>query len=438
MTRDRSAQNARTIAADLEARIRTGTLAPGAPLPSVRELAAAAAVSPVTAAAAVADLRRRGLIVTHERRRSYVSRRPPVATSTAPAVLPTGVRDVANGYPDVALLPDLGRAFARLEGAERTYDDEPTLPELAELARAEFAEAGIDAEHICLASGALDAVERILGAHLGLGDRVAVEDPCYSASLDLLRAMGLVPVAVPIDDRGLLPKPLAAALAAGVDAVLLTPRAHNPAGAAFDDLRADELARVLDRHRGVLVVEDDHQGPVAGVPGLSVVRRQARWARVRSVTKALGPDLRLAFVTGDETTISRVEGRLTVGPGWVSGVLQRLVVELMSAKSVARTLARATRVYAERRQALLDALVERGVDATGRSGFNVWVPAPDEAQAAAALLQRGWAVAPGAPFRLESPPAVRVTTAALEPTEALVLADDIAAVLTPTRRRRAA
>jgi len=438
MKRDPSARSSRGIAADLEARIRAGTLAPGAPLPSVRELAAAAAVSPVTAAAALADLRRRGLIVTQERRRSHVSPRPPVSTALAQAVLPAGVRDVANGYPDPALLPDVGRALARLEGAERTYDDEPTLPELAELARIEFAEAGVEAAQVCLASGALDGVERVLGAHLSPGDRVVVEDPCYSATLDLVRAMGLVPVAVPIDDRGLLPKPLAAALSAGVDAVVLTPRAQNPTGAALDDERADVIARLLDRHRDLLVIEDDHQGPVAGTPGLSVIRRQQRWARVRSVTKALGPDLRVAFITGDEATISRVEGRLAVGPGWVSGILQRLVVELMSAKSVGRALARATRLYAERREALVEALIERGVQASGRSGFNVWVPVPDEAQAVAALLQRGWAVAAGAPFRLESLPAVRVTTAALAPGEARVLAHDIAAVLAPTRRRRAA
>jgi DNA-binding transcriptional MocR family regulator len=434
-----SERSARGIAAAVEAGIRAGTFAPGDPLPSVRELAAAATVSPVTAAAALADLRRRGLIVTQERRRSYVSPRPPLATALAQAALPAGVRDLASGHPDAALLPDLGRVLARLDAAERTYDDEPVLPELAALARADFAEAGVEARAICLASGALDAVERVLGAHLAAGERVAVEDPCYSALLDLVRAMGLIPVPVPIDDRGFLPKRLAAALAAGVAAVVLTPRAQNPTGAALDEERVAEIARVLDRHRDVLLVEDDHQGPLAGTPGFSAVGDQERWARVRSVTKALGPDLRLAFITGDETTVSRVEGRLAVGPGWVSGILQRVVAELMTAKGVARTLARATRVYAERRDALVDALVERGIDASGRSGFNVWVAVPDEAHVVSALLEAGWAVAAGAPFRLESAPAVRVTTAALAPAGASEFAGAFAGVLTaPARRRRAA
>jgi DNA-binding transcriptional MocR family regulator len=250
--------------------------------------------------------------------------------------------------------------------------------------------------------------------------------------------MGLAPVPVPIDDGGLQPDALAAVLRAGVAGVVLTPRAQNPTGAALDRRRAGEVARVLDRHRDVLVVEDDHQGPVAGAAGFSVVRSQHRWARVRSVTKALGPDLRLAFVTGDEVTASRVEGRLAVGPGWVSEILQRVVVHLLRARSTATVLARATRVYSERREALVAALAECGVGAIGRSGFNVWVPVPDETQTVTALLQRGWAVAPGARFRLESSPGVRVTTATLEPAEARDLAADIASVLTPSRPRRAA
>ena len=348
------------------------------------------------------------------------------------------MRDLASGQPDLALLPDLAPVLARVDRAELSYDDEPVLPELVELARAQFAEAAVDAHEICVVSGALDGVERVLSAHLRPGDRVAVEDPCYSALLDLVRAMGMLPVAVPIDERGLLPKQLAATLAAGVDALVLTPRAQNPTGAALDQERREELARVLDRHRHVLLVEDDHQGGVAGAPGYSVVGAQAHWARVRSVTKALGPDLRLAFVTGDEATASRVQGRLAVGPGWVSGILQRVVVELLRAASVRATLARATRLYSKRRQALVEALVGEGIAAIGRSGFNVWVPVGDEAYVTGALLQRGWAVAPGAPFRLESGPGIRITTSSLEPSEARELAAALAVVLAPTRRRRAA
>jgi DNA-binding transcriptional MocR family regulator len=429
---------ARGIIDAIETAIRSASLPPGSGIPSVRDLAASAGVSPATASAALADLRRRGLVVTRERRRSFVSPRPPLSLAATHPALPPGARDLASGHPDIALLPDLGRAVARIEVRQRSYDEDPILPELADLARGDFVEAGVDARQVTLASGALDGVERVLAAHLRPGDRVAVEDPCYSSLLDLVRAIGLTPVPVAIDDRGLQPTALDAVLRSGVDGLVLTPRAQNPTGAALDRRRRDQLSRVLDRYRDTLVVEDDHQGPVAGAAGLSVVRRQARWAYVRSVTKALGPDLRLAFVTGDDVTVSRVEGRLAVGPGWVSEILQRTVVRLLTARSTATALARATRLYAERREALVAALAERAVAATGRSGFNVWVPVADEAHTVAALLQRGWAVAPGARFRLESPPAVRVTTATLAPPEADRLAADIASALAPGRPRRAA
>ena len=110
----------------------------------------------------------------------------------------------------------------------------------------------------------------------------------------------------------------------------------------------------------------------------------------------------------------------------------------MQQKRVRAGLVRATRIYSERRQGLIEELGRHGIAAIGRSGFNVWIPVPDEATVVAALLERRWSVAPGAPYRLESPPAIRVTTAALTRRDAEAFAADLAAVLAPKRRRRAA
>ena len=426
------------IAASVEALVARGTLSPGTQLPSVRRLAGDLGVSPTTAAAALRELARRGIVVSEERRGSTVSPRPPVATPPPAPLLPPGVRDLTTGDPDPALLPDLAAALGELEVPVRLYGGDPAVPELLELARADIASLGVPAEHLCVVSGALDGVERVLAAQLRPGDRVAVEDPGYPNALDLLRALGLVPVPVAIDDAGMLPDALARALAAGAGAVLVTPRSQNPTGAALDARRAAELRAALGRAPDVLVIEDDHLGAVAGVPAHTVVPGSARWAFVRSVAKSLGPDLRLAFIAGDAETVARVGGRLQLGPGWVSHVLQRLVLRLLRDPAVAALRERAARTYQARRDALIAALAAHGVAAHGRTGMNVWIPVPDEATAVRALLQEGWAVRPGAEYRLESPPAIRVTTAALEPEEAERLAEALARALEPGRRTRAA
>lgn len=162
----------------------------------------------------------------------------------------------------------------------------------------------------------LDAIERVLQAHLRPGDRVAVEDPGYSEIFDLLSALGLIAEPVAIDEYGLLPEALIRALKAGSRACIFTPRAQNPTGAALDDLRARDLRKVFESYGNVLVIEDDHAGPIAGVPALTVChRKKSRWAVVRSVSKSLGPDLRLAVVAGDATTVTRIEGRQFIGAG---------------------------------------------------------------------------------------------------------------------------
>jgi DNA-binding transcriptional MocR family regulator len=243
--------------------------------------------------------------------------------------------------------------------------------------------------------GALDGIERALRAHLRPGDRVAVEDPAYPPCRDQLLGLGLVGVPVRVDDAGMVPEALARALGRGVQAVIVVPRAQNPTGAALDERRAADLRALLDEHPGVLVIEDDHAGPVAGAPSVSLAGRE-RWAVVRSTSKFLHPDLRVALMTGDPTTIARVEGHQILGPGWVSHLLQRLVCELLGDPATARRIDRAAEAYARRRDALIEALARRGVPAHGRSGLNIWVPLREELPVGAGPARRRLGRSPAA------------------------------------------
>ncbi len=433
-----TATSAAGLVESIERAVALGELQPGQRLPSVRRLATEVALSPVTVATAIAELRRRGVVVSEPRRGTRIGERPPLGAARAPLPVPPGARDLSQGNPDPALLPDLKRALAGTNLPQRLYGEPAALPELAQLARERFAADGIACEAPCIVSGALDGIERALDAHVRAGDRVAVENPGYAALFDLLRARGLALEPVAIDERGMRPDGLETALARGASAVVLTPRGQNPTGAALDARRAEQLRATLAAAPHALVIEDDHLGDVAGCELYTTVAGRERWAATRSVAKALGPDLRLAALAADPQTLARVQGRQLCGPGWVSHILQRLVLGLWRDPHVLEAIERASATYAARRERLLHALAERGIAATAPSGLNVWVPVEDETGVVGALVARGWVVAPGAPYRLAArPPAIRITIATLAEAESARLADDLAAVLAPSRAVRA-
>ncbi|MFE4334656.1 aminotransferase class I/II-fold pyridoxal phosphate-dependent enzyme [Streptomyces sp. NPDC056831] len=429
-------RRAAEIAASVERGVGSGELAPGQVLPPMRGLADLLGVNPNTVAAAYRTLRERGVIETAGRRGSRVRPRPAsTARGSFRVEAPPGVRDLGEGNPDPALLPALGEAFAAAAGeyARRPgmYGQPPVDPEFAALARAALDADGVPAGSVVATSGSLDAIERVLVAHLKPGDAVAIEDPGWGSLLDLVPALGLRPVPVALDDEGPLPDAVEHALNAGARALVVTDRAQNPTGAAIGAGRAFELRGVLAGHRGVLLIEDDHGHAIVDMPLYPLAGATDRWAFVRSVAKAYGPDLRVAVLTGDPVTVDRVSGRQRLGPGWVSRLLQRAVVHLWSSGAV--DPGEVAGAYAGRRDALVKALEERGVEAHGRSGMNVWVPVSDETGAVARLLHAGWAVAPGARFRMTAPQGIRLTVSPLTGADIGPLADAVAAAAGPAK-----
>ena len=416
----------------MEAGVRSGQLTPGDHLPPVRELAGQLGVSPTTVAAAYSDLRRRGLTTGTGRAGTRIRGAPPVSSRVYLSA-PAGTRDLITGGPDADLLPLLPARPTRRSA--RMYAEAPVSPRLRRLAAGQLAADGIDSASLTVTGGALDGIERVLATWLTPADRVVVEDPGHAVTFDLLAAMGLTAVPVPVDDLGIRPAELAAALARGAGALIVTPRAQAATGAAWDAGRAAEIGEVLRRHPSVGVIEDDHAGPVAGVPAFSVCTGTnafagpARWVTLRSVSKSLGPDLRLAVVAGDEATITRVAGRQALGTGWVSYQLQEMVADLWSDVSLARTLTAAAQVYAGRGAALRSALAAHGIMASGRSGFTCWVPVADEDGVASSLAAAGWAVAPGQRFRIAAPPGVRISFARLAEADAASFAAEFARAL---------
>lgn len=420
------------ISARVEEGVRRGLLAAGAPLPPVRELAGQLGLSPATVASAYRTLRQRGIVETAGRNGTRIRPQPPVAIdrNALRLAVPPDVLDLSTGEPDYRLLPAVPAVTA---AGHATYRGAGLLPGLADVAAERLAADGLDVPALTVTSGALDGIDRLLAAHLRPGDRVGVEDPGWANLLDLVAALGLHPVPIPVDGHGPTPAGLRAALAGGLRAIVITTRAHNPTGAAVSRSRAVVLRKELRGYGDLLVIEDDHSAELSTLPLASLTGATDRWAFVRSLSKPYGPDLRLAVLAGDQATVARVRGRMRLGSGWVSMILQRLVLHLWRDPAAASTVRRARDSYASRREALVSALASRGLAPTGGTGVNIWVPVPDETVAVARLRDAGYAVAPGALFRIVSGGSgIRITISPLDPGSIGRFADAVARAVSPS------
>ena len=424
-------QSASDIADSVRTLIDRGHLRPGDLLPPVRTLARDLGVNRNTTVAAYRLLATSGLVVGQGRAGTRVADLSPgpqdgYATDGADDNS-AEVVDLASGNPLPELIPDLRPALTAAAGHTVLYGEPVIDAGLARWARdwiapdvpgdsgapgATAAPSASGSFELSVTSGAVDAIERLLAQSLMRDDAVGLEDPCFLASQQTVRLGGYRTVPIAVDERGMTPAGLWAALEAGVRAVVCTPRAQNPTGASIDAQRARQLREVLADYPYVLVIEDDYYSLLSRVPFESIVRPEhQRWALVRSLSKFIGPDICVALVASDRETAARLALRLSPGTTWVSHLLQRIALAQLTDASARALIEQAAGVYADNNEAFVRALAEHGVHvgvgSTGAGavragdGISVWVPvkAP-AAEVAARLTRHGWTVRPGDEFGL--------------------------------------
>lgn len=440
MELDISGRSAADIAASLRGLIERGSLRPGDGLPPVRTLADSLGVNRNTAVAAYRQLTQAGLLVSRGRGGTRVAGFTNVAQEGFASA--TVLRDVGTGNPDAARIPEMSRALAGVAGRPVLYGEPVIDPDLEAWAREWMSDAPPDEVRLTVTSGAADAVERLLGSALTRDDAVALEDPCFLTSIHTVRVGGYRAVPVPVDDQGMTVDGLRAALDEGVRAVVCTPRAQNPTGASLTAERAADLREVLRDHPYVMVIEDDHFSLLSRTAYHSVIGpHHRRWALVRSVSKFLGPDMCLAVTASDAETADRLAMRLTPGTTWVSHLLQRLALALVSDPSVMEGIEAAGDHYARTNAAFAARLSSRGLDCRAGDGLNLWVPLPVRARdVVESLMRRGWLARGGDEFALApsgTSQRLRLTIHDLDEDAAEQLADDIAASVTAAQRRTA-
>jgi DNA-binding transcriptional MocR family regulator len=440
------------LAEGIERAIRERRLQPGDRLPPLRQLADDLDVSVTTVAAAFNLLSERKLIRAEVGRGTFVSRPeaadasrlPPVASvgATSPiaraaaapwrrrALMMAGARlrtrypnalDCSTGRPDVALLPleVLRRAWkaaitdtstADLQYAGPNVIDALVHP-LLELLADTGAEVG--SEDLLIGSSAqqwmmlaLEAVKQTSG---DAGPVVAVEEPGYPTIIDAYERAGARVIGVAVDRDGAVPESLDAVFRAGAAMALLTPRAHNPTGATWSPQRVAALAAVLKEHPNAVVVEDDHFAEAAAThPGslLADERVSARVVYIRSFSKLIAPDLRIAAAVARPRLRGLLAEARSFSDGWTSRLLQKTLAIALRDDKLKDVLRRARDMYQQRRVRAADALnaallPHGGGTLPGADGLNVWVQLPPDVDAMEVLERAaagGVRIAPGEPF----------------------------------------
>lgn len=410
-----SERTKRGIAVETSALIRAGSLPMGTKLPPIRDLAFALGVSPATISDAWSELRKQKIITGRGRNGSWVSGDRIAAKPFRLAQVGNygkNVFDLSRAAPDPALLPPLARSLAYGAGAENlnTYERIRILPELQDAMSPSWP---YRPEAFLATSGGYNAVYTVLHAFFMAGSHIAIEDPTALRLLDILEDLGARILPVACDENGPLPESLSEAMQRKPAAFLFQPRLHAVTCRTVSEQRFADLARVLEGS-DTLIIEDDGMADICtAVPQSLGTVFPDRVLHIRSLSKTLGPDLRLAVLSGPSRLVEQIQSFRSFGAGWTSRILQSAAAWLLNDAETLQSVARARSTYSTRRRALLDALAERGFSLPDGEGFCLWVPVQSEQFALVTLAARGIAVQPGSKFTVKPTHYLRIATSTL-------------------------
>lgn len=416
------------IARALEADIAAGRLAPGARLPTHRELADRLGVTVGTVSRAYAESERAGLVRGEVGRGTFVrgrdEREASLHTGHADGA---GLVDLSVNLPVAAPLPDLPaalRALARSVDAQALLHygaPQGVLPDReagAEvLALHGLAETSPDDVVVC--AGSQHGMALALSALARPGDSVAAEELTYPGFLAFARSRGLRVRAVAMDREGIVPEAFEAVCRSQrPKALYLTPTLQNPTTGTLSLRRRERIAEIAARH-AVYVVEDDvHRllAPRAPAPLASLLPE--RTVYVASLSKVLAPGLRVGYLRVPAALRERIVDEVWSSLWSVARIPCALARGWVRDRTLER-VAEGRRAAAAERQRLARARL-RGLPMRGApSAYHVWLPLEStglsSAEFAARALARGVVVTAAEAFAVGTaapPAAVRLSISA--------------------------
>lgn len=405
----------RGIALETSALVRAGVLPVGTRLPAMRDLAYELGVSPATISEAWSELRQQKIISGRGRNGTWVCAERFVAKPERLASAGhygANVLDLSMAVPDQALLPPLAKAmvYATSVGDLNSYARSRIVPELRDAIAGDWP---YEPEAFLAINGGYNGVYTTLRALVRPGSVVAVEHPTAMRLLDILEDLGVKIVPVLSDSEGPLPASLSQALAERPAAFLFQPRLHSVTGQTVTLQRIEALAGVL-AESDTLIIEDDGLADISAERPVSLGKRfPDRTVRIVSFSKTLGPDLRLAVLSGSASIVEQIQSYRAFSAGWTSRVLQAAVAWLIRDEETSQIVEAARATYQERRDTLARELRERGVQTMPGSGLCLWVPVQSEPFAMVTLAARNIAVVSGNKFSILPSAHIRVATSKL-------------------------
>jgi GntR family transcriptional regulator/MocR family aminotransferase len=214
------------------------------------------------------------------------------------------------------------------------------------------------ADDVVVTSGAQQAFDLLARVLVTPGrTRVAVEDPGYPPLRTAMAAAGAQLVPVPVDDEGLCVDQLPD----DVRIVCVTPSHQFPTGVAMSMQRRAALLAFARKRRAV-IIEDDYDGEFRyghrPLDALQTLDRDASVLYVGTFSKSLFPSLRIGYVVAPawarEALAAVKQCADTTGNAQVQDALGHFILD----GHLARYVRRMRKVYAGRRQAMLDGLAQ--------------------------------------------------------------------------------
>ena len=212
-----------------------------------------------------------------------------------------------------------------------------------------------DPSQVVVVNGSQQALDLIARVLIERGDPVAIEDPSYQGTREVLRAAGarLIPVAV--DREGLNP----AQLPPSARLAFVTPSHQFPTGAILPLARRLVLLEWA-RRRQAVIVEDDYDGefryegqPVESLHGLDTA---GRVIYIGTFSRTVFSALRIGYVVAPRSLVGALTSAKWLSDRHTATLEQETLAEFIACGMYERHLRRVRRRNAARRRALLESI----------------------------------------------------------------------------------